>query len=457
MLTLLVSGDTDVEPDEDFSVTLSNSNAGVIAIAKADGVIRNDDIDLAISDIDASKFEGDSGDTPFKFRVTRSGDLRGRTTVDFEVLGFGDDPADADDFNSVSVGDAPPLAAAASQSITDEGPASEFTNPKNRLDVTDDGAVTAFDALVVINHLGTSGGELDSSIEEVAMFVDPNGDGRVSASDALVVINALGVAEADVEVPIFIGDVTFEPGEIEKIITVNVSGDLDFEPDEGFKVTLSNPGGNAEIATDIALGEILNDDAEPIVVPEVEEVIYFNQDAQAEKDFSPDSTGQRSIVRRIQITFAEAYNVQLGAVTDDRFVLESLDTATLGARVGLEVLSSELVGGKQIVVLGFTGTELIDDRSENLPGVRPMLQDGNYQLIVERSPGSDFVEDFYRFFGDSDGDRDVDGLDYFAFQTYFLDGILDNRFDCDQDGTPADMDDYDEFLLRAGRVLRRSE
>ena len=366
VITVNVSGDTDVEENEDFAVTLSNpSGSAQITNDYAESTILNDDTDFQISPLQNDKLEGDVGDTEFTFTVTRSGDVSNPGSIEYAVTGSGLDPADAADF----------------------------------------------------------GGTLPGGIIE------------------------------------------FDANQSSTTLTIRVSGDTDFESDNGFTVTLSEPGGNAEISVLTANGMIRNDDAAPPVeTPEVEEVVYYNQDADAEKDFSLDSTGQRSIIRRIRVTFSGPVTVPLGAVSNDSFVVESTSGATLGEQVGLEVLSSELVGGKQVVVLGFTGDNLIDDKSVNVPGVRPMLEDGNYQLSVNGTvlgidangdaPGTSHVDDFFRFFGDSDGDRDVDGLDYFAFRRYFRDGILDNRFDCDQDTVVSDPDDAGEFSQRYGRVLR---
>lgn len=57
------------------------------------------------------------------------------------------------------------------------------------------------------------------------------------------------------------GSVTFQPGEVSKVIAVNVQGDTSVEENEGFTVTLSNPTNGAVLTTASAAGTILNDDA----------------------------------------------------------------------------------------------------------------------------------------------------------------------------------------------------
>ena len=77
-ITVNVSGDTVVESDEGFTVTLSNPSTGAtLGTASAIGTIRNDDAApsvLSIATASADKAEGQSGTTPFTFTVTRTGD-----------------------------------------------------------------------------------------------------------------------------------------------------------------------------------------------------------------------------------------------------------------------------------------------------------------------------------------------------------------------------------------------
>ncbi len=54
--------------------------------------------ELSITATDADKAEENSGNTAFTFTVTRSGDVSGATTVDYDGTGSGSDPANAADF-----------------------------------------------------------------------------------------------------------------------------------------------------------------------------------------------------------------------------------------------------------------------------------------------------------------------------------------------------------------------
>ncbi len=97
-LTINASGDTTVEPNEGFTVTLSNLVGASLGAAAATGTIRNDDSALSIAGTSASNSEGNSGTTPFTFTVTRTGTISGTASVDYAVTGSGTNAADAADF-----------------------------------------------------------------------------------------------------------------------------------------------------------------------------------------------------------------------------------------------------------------------------------------------------------------------------------------------------------------------
>jgi len=98
VVTLAVTADTTVEPDERFRVTLSNpSDGNQISTGSAVGVIRNDDATLSIA-ASASAVEGASGTTFISFTVTRDGARDGTVIAAWNVTGSGANPASASDF-----------------------------------------------------------------------------------------------------------------------------------------------------------------------------------------------------------------------------------------------------------------------------------------------------------------------------------------------------------------------
>src|SRR5690606_33792814 len=98
VITVLLAGDTMVESDEDFRVTLSNASGAEVITATADGRVANDDSSVAIQAQDAQREEGDEGSTPFTFTITRTGYLGSAATASWAVTGSGDAPANASDF-----------------------------------------------------------------------------------------------------------------------------------------------------------------------------------------------------------------------------------------------------------------------------------------------------------------------------------------------------------------------
>ena len=101
-ITVNVAGDTVVEPDEGFTVTLSNPAASTtIGTATASGTIRDDETSrasLSIAALSADEVEGQSGSTAFTFTVTRGGNTSIATSASWAVTGSGANPAAGSDF-----------------------------------------------------------------------------------------------------------------------------------------------------------------------------------------------------------------------------------------------------------------------------------------------------------------------------------------------------------------------
>lgn len=97
-ITVNVRGNTTVEPDEEFTVTLSNASADtLITTATATGVIRNDDTEIRIGRQHGGAVEGDSGTNVISFPIVREG-ATPAATMDYTVSGTGNQATDATDF-----------------------------------------------------------------------------------------------------------------------------------------------------------------------------------------------------------------------------------------------------------------------------------------------------------------------------------------------------------------------
>ena len=102
-ITVQVLGDSAVESNEKFAVTLSSPSTGlVVTNASVIATILNDDTapaaTLAIAATAATRAEGDSGTTPLTFTVTRSGDTSATSSALWKVTGSGSTAAAANDF-----------------------------------------------------------------------------------------------------------------------------------------------------------------------------------------------------------------------------------------------------------------------------------------------------------------------------------------------------------------------
>src|SRR5262249_7138197 len=127
-----------------------------------------------------------------------------------------------------------------------------------------------------------------------------------------------------------------------------------------------------------------------------------------------DGSAQRSMVTSITVTFGGAVVLDPGAIE-----LRRQNGNLVNARISIS-----LVGGKTVAVLTFTGTEFIGGS----------LSDGHFVLTIradrvharwgrqldgdgDGTAGGNRVASFFRLFGDSDGDRDVDLYDLARFLT----------------------------------------
>jgi hypothetical protein len=225
--------------------------------------------------------EGNAGDTPFTFTVTRSGSTTGNSSVNWAVSGTGANPASAFDFAGgvLPSGTLTFAAGANSKTITVTVQSDVVVEPDEDFLVTISGATgatiatataegvivdddVAFAIAALAGDLpeGNAGGAplvftvmrsgITTGTSSVNWAVSGTGANPASASDF-----AGGVLPS--------GSLTFAAGQTSRMITVGVQGDTIVEPDEGFLVTLSGATGTT-IASASAEGVIRNDDpAEP--------------------------------------------------------------------------------------------------------------------------------------------------------------------------------------------------
>ncbi|MCA9192438.1 MAG: VCBS repeat-containing protein [Planctomycetales bacterium] len=171
-----------------------------------------------------------------------------------------------------------------------------------------------------------------------------------------------------------------------------------------------------------------------------------------------DGTSQRSNVNQVSLTFSGAVDIDVGA-----FTLRKRGTA--GGEVETN-FTTILSGGNTIATLTFSGGFT--------RGSLNALVDGNYELVIHSTLvlragtqlqldgngdglaggnfliGSQAIDGFFAWFGDSNGDRFIDFADYGAFGSVF--GGSSAIFDFNGDGF-IDFADYAAFGARFGGFL----
>ncbi|MCA9140695.1 MAG: right-handed parallel beta-helix repeat-containing protein [Planctomycetales bacterium] len=171
---------------------------------------------------------------------------------------------------------------------------------------------------------------------------------------------------------------------------------------------------------------------------------------------------QRSIVDAIDVTFDSVVTVD----ESQNDVLQIRNTGT--NEFAAYELSQSVESNKTVISIQFLAGPTVDTRS----GATKSLADGNYQMIINASrieiagmtldgnadgvAGDDYVfgdeigDRFFRFSGDSDGDRDVDVQDYGQFAQSFLQPPTSKTYDTsfDFDGG-NDIDGRDLAMLEA--------
>ena len=283
-ITVGVAGDSELEVDEGFTVTLSNAVGSEIQTATAMGTIISDDAGLAIAATSANQPEGNTGTTAFSFEVTRTGATADVATVAWSVIGNGNSPTNAADFSGSFLprGTVSFAAGETTRTITvlvagdllverDEGFTVLLANAFNAkiLTTTASSVIIADDTGLRIAATEASANEGNAGTTPFTFTVTRSGKTNITSTVNWSVTGS-GTNPADAAdfdggtLPS--GSVTFEEGETSKVITVLVAGDGVAELEERFAVTLSNAAGGA-IETATAVGVIRNDDTSLAISP----------------------------------------------------------------------------------------------------------------------------------------------------------------------------------------------
>jgi hypothetical protein len=267
-VTVQVIGDLLVEPDETFSVVISNPQGGVITDASGLGTIVNDDVAISIGDVTVA--EGNSGITAAVFDVTKPAS-GAAASVDFAIPQGGTATPGVDFVAASGTVVFPPGSTSQPVTIDVNGDLTPEPDETFFVLLSNPQGATIADGLGQATILNDDASEVsigdvtvaegDTGTVSAVFELQRTGTGSVTVDYA----TGGGTAAPGVDYMPASGSVAFPPGVDTQTITVSVVGDVDVEPDETFLVTLSNPQGGA-----IGDGEgectIVDDDIAPLAV-----------------------------------------------------------------------------------------------------------------------------------------------------------------------------------------------
>jgi CSLREA domain-containing protein len=281
IITVAVAGDVSVEPDETFTIGLSNPINATLADGQGAGLIVNDDSPAVVPSIsiqDTAVTEGNSGTTAAIFNVTLSAATTNTITVNYATTNgsavAGSDYAATSGTLVFAPGVTSQTITVAIAGDTSVEPGDTFTlvlsNPINATlaDSQATGVINDDDgagALPSISISDANADEGDAGTRNATFTV------RLSSPSANAVTcsyaTSSGSATAGSDYASSSGTVTFAPGTVSRTISVAIAGDEVVEANETFFVKLSSPI-NATLADSRGTGTIIDDDF-PAVEPAV--------------------------------------------------------------------------------------------------------------------------------------------------------------------------------------------
>lgn len=413
-ITVTVLGDRTVEPDESFTITLSNASAGSdIVTATATGTIVSDDVEWSLTALSVPT-EGDSGPTAYTFTVSRSGGLMA-TTLDWSVAGSGSFPAGAADFaNGVFP----------SGTLTfSEGQSSQvltiwIAGDHNLED--DAGFTISLTAPSDSQHHSFANQSLDVVIrndDDVMSIAPLTADGvegsgsagsltfTVTRSGSLDGVSTVGwrIVHGDTDVTDFVatsGTLTFGDGVGELILTVRPNGDRVLENDEGFVVELYNPGAGSTIdpAAGSAAGMIRDDDVDLTLAPVVASVVEGDLANPGRLHYTVTRTGdldgETVVDWQVVAGTATAADFAGGVLPGGHLVFAAGETVK---DIYIDVLGDGLHEGNQGFTVRLSGASAHADIVDNNQAGTIIDDDDLLTLsgmVVERQEGDDGITQF---------------------------------------------------------------
>lgn len=274
-VTILVNGDTDDEPDETFSLDLTDPANADILDGQAIATILDDDGLSTLTIADVTVAEGNSGSTTAEFTVSLSPASTDVVTVEFAtVAGTAAANSDYEPANGTLTFSPNQttqiIAVTIHGDLIDEGDSESFTvqlsNAVNAnlgdpqatgLIMDDDTARVSLDVgpMVQEGNSGTRTADFTINLDTPAAF-------PVTVDYSTSSGTGGNFATPGVDFEPISGTLHFAAGETEQTVSVLIYGDTEEEADELFNMSLSNAA-PISIYASASLGHILNDDGLP--------------------------------------------------------------------------------------------------------------------------------------------------------------------------------------------------
>ncbi len=268
-ISINILGDFVVEPSENFLLNINSATNATILDSQGVGTLTNDDTPGTIQ-FQSSTFSVNEGDGNAVITITRTGGLSQGVSVRFVTV----------DGTAVSGGD---YTSVRTTVIFEPDQAVKTVNIPILNDAVDEPDETVNLAL----EAPTGGAVLGSPVNATLTIVDNDAPPVLSVNDVTqnegnsgttaftFTVSLAGASSQPVTVSystangtatapgdytaIQQGELTFDPGQTSKSVTVFVTGDFNNEPNETFSLVLSGPLG-ASIGDGDGLGTIVNDD-----------------------------------------------------------------------------------------------------------------------------------------------------------------------------------------------------
>ena len=270
-ISVPVNGDLAIEPDEIFSLNLSNPVNASIADGQGTGTITNDDTGGTIQ-FSAANYNVNEDVVSATFTVTRTGGTAGGITVQYATSGG--TAISEQDFRAAS-GTLTFAANETSKTFTvviindlidepDETGNLVLSNPTGgaTLGTPSTAIFTIIDndnaPNITINNVTVSEGNTGTTNATFTVRLSASSGRAITVDFA----TANGTATAGSDYTAISGTLTFQPSSLLKTVTVPITGDTLYEPNEDFTVNLTNAV-NAAITDGEGRGAIVNNDANP--------------------------------------------------------------------------------------------------------------------------------------------------------------------------------------------------